>query len=63
MSTGQSTKVMPTDERESNEEARAVLSQVVRAALADLADMDRLLERAERLVLVRSDTSAAARTT
>ena len=40
---------MPTDLPESEHEARAVLRRVVRATRADLADMDRLLDRAERL--------------
>ena len=50
MRMGRSTTGVPTDCCESNEEARAALRRVVRATRADLADMDRLLDRAERLV-------------
>ena len=52
MRMGRSTTGVPIDLCKSNEEARAALWRVVRAARADLADMDRLLDRAERLVSV-----------
>ena len=50
MRMGRSTTGVPTDLCQSNEEAQAALRWVVRATRADLADMDRLLDRAERLV-------------
>jgi hypothetical protein len=50
MRTGRPRTWLPTDlPRESNEE-RAALRRVLRATRADLADMDRLLDAAERLV-------------
>ena len=58
MRMGRSTTGVPINLCESNEEARAALWRVVRATRADLADMDRLLDRAERLV---SGASRASR--
>ena len=54
---------LPTDLRDSNEEARAALRQAVRAACADLAEMDQLLERAEQLVSSGFGTDRPARFT
>jgi tellurite resistance protein len=54
---------LPTDLRDSNEEARAALRQAVRAACADLAEMDQLLESAEQLVSSGFGTDRPARFT
>ena len=50
MRTGRQSTWLPTDLRESDAEARATVRHLLRATRADLADMDQLLARAERLV-------------
>ena len=62
MHLGLSATQLPPSFGESHEQARAALRRIVRDLRSDLADMDRLLDKAERLIPVRIDTLAAVRT-